>query len=130
MVKTRLQNQTKAMSSSGASLKYKNGLHCFRTIVREEGVRGLYRGLPANLVGITPEKAIKLAVNDYAREFFSKRQHAKDVRDGKVAKDSVADADALSIPLGMLAGKLVTSAMNVKIMIIEILFQEKFDRDS
>jgi hypothetical protein len=25
-------------------------LHCVRTILREEGIRGLYSGLPANLV--------------------------------------------------------------------------------
>lgn len=30
--------------------KYRNGLHCVRTILREEGIRGLYCGLPANLV--------------------------------------------------------------------------------
>ena len=41
---------------------------CFRKIVRNEGFRGLYRGLAPNLIGVTPEKAIKLAVNDYLRE--------------------------------------------------------------
>ena len=30
--------------------KYRNGWHCVRTILREEGIRGLYAGLPANLV--------------------------------------------------------------------------------
>ena len=30
--------------------KYRNGLHCVRTILREEGIRGLYAGLPANLI--------------------------------------------------------------------------------
>lgn len=30
-------------------------------------------GLLANLVGISPEKAIKLAVNDYSREFWARR---------------------------------------------------------
>jgi solute carrier family 25 aspartate/glutamate transporter 12/13 len=29
---------------------------------------GLYRGLGANLIGVTPEKAIKLAVNEILRE--------------------------------------------------------------
>lgn len=37
-------------------------------ILRREGIRGLYRGLGANLVGVTPEKAIKLAVNDSLRD--------------------------------------------------------------
>jgi len=37
-------------SSSLVTTKYRNGLHCVRTIIREEGIRGLYAGLPANLV--------------------------------------------------------------------------------
>jgi len=63
MVKTRLQNQ-----KTGQKL-YTGGVDCFQKIVRNEGgVRALYRGLSANLVGVTPEKALKLAVNDYLRQ--------------------------------------------------------------
>ena len=47
-------------------------IDCFRQILKAEGYRGLYRGLFANLVGVTPEKAIKLAVNDFAREKLSR----------------------------------------------------------
>ncbi|PRP79405.1 hypothetical protein PROFUN_05294 [Planoprotostelium fungivorum] len=61
MVKTRMQNQR------GAVRQYNGVLDCFRKIIAAEGVRGLYRGLPAQLVGITPEKAIKLTINDYIR---------------------------------------------------------------
>jgi hypothetical protein len=46
----------------------------FSTVYREitrNGLSGLYRGLAPNLVGIIPEKAIKLAVNDYAREYLA-----------------------------------------------------------
>lgn len=63
MVKTRLQNQ-----KTGDKL-YNGGVDCFRKIIKNEGgVRALYRGLSANLVGVTPEKALKLAVNDYLRQ--------------------------------------------------------------
>lgn len=43
-------------------------------MTRNEGLRGLYRGLSANLIGVTPEKAIKLAVNDSARSYFAARE--------------------------------------------------------
>ena len=43
-------------------------LDAARKMLKAEGLRGFYRGLAPNLVGIIPEKAIKLAVNDYARE--------------------------------------------------------------
>ena len=47
---------------------YRGVAHCFRTIVRTEGMASMYKGLGANLVGVTPEKAIKLAANDFFRE--------------------------------------------------------------
>lgn len=43
-------------------------------IGREAGLRGYYRGLSANLIGVTPEKAIKLTVNDLARKALAKRR--------------------------------------------------------
>lgn len=38
-----------------------------RKVVRKQGLRGLYRGLPPALVGVAPEKAIKLSMNDFFR---------------------------------------------------------------
>ncbi|ETV89334.1 hypothetical protein H257_00659 [Aphanomyces astaci] len=58
IVKTNLQS----------SSAFTSPLHCFRTLVAQDGFRGLFRGLPPTLVGVIPEKAIKLAVNDYLRE--------------------------------------------------------------
>jgi hypothetical protein len=43
---------------------YTGIFNCFRSIiVNEGGIRALYRGLSANLVGVAPEKSIKLVVN-------------------------------------------------------------------
>lgn len=66
MVKTRLQNQ-----GSGAAARYSGPIDCFRKIVAAEGYGGLYRGLKPNLIGVTPEKAIKLTLNDVLRENFT-----------------------------------------------------------
>ncbi|KAJ9061652.1 mitochondrial aspartate-glutamate transporter agc1 [Entomophthora muscae] len=70
MVKTRLQNQR---VGKNGQLPYSGGIDCFRKIVAKEGFKGLYRGLVPNLIGVTPEKAIKLAVNDLAREKLARR---------------------------------------------------------
>lgn len=60
LVKTRMQNQrTGAMVGE---LMYKNSFDCFKKVIRHEGVLGLYRGLAPQLVGVAPEKAIKLTV--------------------------------------------------------------------
>ena len=42
-------------------------LDCAMKVVRHEGIIGLYRGLLPQLVGVAPEKAIKLSVNDLLR---------------------------------------------------------------
>lgn len=41
-----------------------------RTIFAENGFRALYRGLPVQLIGIIPEKALKLSMNDLGRRYL------------------------------------------------------------
>lgn len=62
LVKTRMQAQT-----NGAVKVYKNLLNCFAKIVATEGPLKLYSGLVPQLVGVAPEKAIKLFMNDLIR---------------------------------------------------------------
>uniref|UniRef100_A0A667ZGL4 Solute carrier family 25 member 13 n=1 Tax=Myripristis murdjan TaxID=586833 RepID=A0A667ZGL4_9TELE len=66
LVKTRMQNQRTSGSLVG-ELMYKNSFDCFKKVVRYEGFFGLYRGLVPQLLGVAPEKAIKLTVNDFVR---------------------------------------------------------------
>lgn len=66
VVKTRLQNQ-KPDPKTG-KLMYRGIGHAFKTIIGKEGLRAMYKGLGANLVGVSPEKAIKLGANDFFRE--------------------------------------------------------------
>uniref|UniRef100_A0A7E5A194 Calcium-binding mitochondrial carrier protein Aralar1 n=1 Tax=Panagrellus redivivus TaxID=6233 RepID=A0A7E5A194_PANRE len=66
LVKTRMQNQR--TGSYVGEVAYKNSFDCFKKVIRFEGVRGLYRGLPPQIVGVAPEKAIKLTMNDLVRD--------------------------------------------------------------
>uniref|UniRef100_UPI00398F013B electrogenic aspartate/glutamate antiporter SLC25A13, mitochondrial isoform X1 n=1 Tax=Pristiophorus japonicus TaxID=55135 RepID=UPI00398F013B len=71
LVKTRMQNQR----STGAFVEeviYQNSFDCFRKVLRYEGILGLYRGLLPQLMGVAPEKAIKLTVNDFVRDRFAR----------------------------------------------------------
>lgn len=74
LVKTRLQNQT--IGPSGERM-YNNMLDCFKKTYRAEGYLGMYRGSAVNILLITPEKAIKLAANDYFR-------HKLTTKDGRL----------------------------------------------
>ncbi|KAF7550915.1 hypothetical protein G7046_g7863 [Stylonectria norvegica] len=71
LVKTRLQNQRSAQP--GHRL-YKNSIDCFQKVVKNEGFRGLYSGVLPQLVGVAPEKAIKLTVNDLVRKYMTNDQ--------------------------------------------------------
>lgn len=68
LVKTRMQNQRSG--SFVGELMYRNSMDCFKKVIRHEGVFGLYRGLVPQLIGVAPEKAIKLTVNDLVRDKF------------------------------------------------------------
>ncbi len=43
-----------------AQRMYKNSWDCFLKVLRNEGFVGLYKGLGPQIVGVAPEKAIKL----------------------------------------------------------------------
>ncbi|XP_017481439.1 PREDICTED: calcium-binding mitochondrial carrier protein Aralar1 isoform X3 [Rhagoletis zephyria] len=72
LVKTRMQNQR--TGSFIGEIAYRNSWDCFKKVIRHEGVLGLYRGLLPQLMGVAPEKAIKLTVNDFVRDKFTDKQ--------------------------------------------------------
>ncbi|KAI8921960.1 mitochondrial carrier domain-containing protein [Powellomyces hirtus] len=75
LVKTRMQNQR---SKVVGQLLYKNSVDCFKKVIKNEGVPGLYSGLVPQLVGVAPEKAIKLTMNDLVRS------HIRDKKTGHI----------------------------------------------
>uniref|UniRef100_A0A1I8JQY5 EF-hand domain-containing protein n=1 Tax=Macrostomum lignano TaxID=282301 RepID=A0A1I8JQY5_9PLAT len=54
-------------TSTVGEVLYRNSWDCFKKVIRFEGVFGLYRGLVPQLVGVAPEKAIKLTMNDFGQ---------------------------------------------------------------
>ncbi|XP_042718060.2 LOW QUALITY PROTEIN: mitochondrial glutamate carrier 1 [Chrysemys picta bellii] len=66
LAKTRLQNQ------QNGQRMYTSMSDCLIKTIRSEGYFGMYRGAAVNLTLVTPEKAIKLAANDFFRYRLSK----------------------------------------------------------
>ncbi|CAM4628247.1 unnamed protein product [Leuciscus chuanchicus] len=83
LVKTRLQNQRPGQQV------YKSMIDCLIKTVQSEGYFGMYRGAAVNLTLVTPEKAIKLAANDFFRHHLS-----KDGRGLTVVKEMLAGCAA------------------------------------
>ncbi|GAA5862906.1 hypothetical protein JCM1840_002322 [Sporobolomyces johnsonii] len=71
LTKTRMQNQR---SKVVGELLYKNSIDCVKKVYKNEGMLGFYRGLPPQLIGVAPEKAIKLTVNDLVREYATDKE--------------------------------------------------------
>jgi solute carrier family 25 aspartate/glutamate transporter 12/13 len=74
LVKTRMQNQR---SNRPGERLYNNSLDCARKVIRNEGFTGLYSGVIPQLIGVAPEKAIKLTVNDLVRGAFTDKDTHK-----------------------------------------------------
>uniref|UniRef100_A0A4W6DW25 Mitochondrial glutamate carrier 1 n=2 Tax=Lates TaxID=8186 RepID=A0A4W6DW25_LATCA len=121
LAKTRLQNQ-----QNGARL-YTSMSDCLIKTIRSEGYFGMYRGAAVNLTLVTPEKAIKLAANDFFRHHLSK--------DGKLTlfKEMLAGCGAgtcqviVTTPMEMLkiqlqdAGRLeITTALFQLLLMLKI----------
>ncbi|XP_028915252.1 mitochondrial glutamate carrier 1 [Ornithorhynchus anatinus] len=66
LAKTRLQNQ------QNGQRMYTSMSDCLIKTIRSEGYFGMYRGAAVNLTLVTPEKAIKLAANDFFRHHLAK----------------------------------------------------------
>ncbi|KAJ1513719.1 mitochondrial aspartate-glutamate transporter agc1 [Coelomomyces lativittatus] len=74
LVKTRMQNQRTLSTPTTTTRVYANSFDCFRKVIKTEGLLGLYSGLGPQMVGVAPEKAIKLTVNDLVRTLCTSTQ--------------------------------------------------------
>ena len=75
LVKTRLQLDKSRAESSGlqSSRQYKNSLDCTMQTIRQEGIRGLYRGLSASYLGVT-ESTLQWVLYEQMKLYLSNRQ--------------------------------------------------------
>jgi solute carrier family 25 (mitochondrial folate transporter), member 32 len=68
VLRTRLQNQHGGISHPNS--KYKGLCHAFRTVLREEGGRGLYGGFGVNLVRTVPSSLVTILGFEYVRSWL------------------------------------------------------------
>eukprot|EP00949_MAST-11_sp_MAST-11-sp1_P004577 g4577.t1 len=78
-VKTRIQNLRREATRTGAAPSA-TVRSVVSTTMKEAGAIGFYRGLLPTLVGVAPEKAIKLGVNDWLRDVVTPNRYEETVR--------------------------------------------------
>ncbi|XP_022251686.1 mitochondrial glutamate carrier 1-like isoform X2 [Limulus polyphemus] len=120
LVKTRLQNQQ--VGPNGQQL-YTSMIDCFRKTFKSEGFFGMYRGSAVNILLITPEKAIKLAANDFFRHHLATEAGRLPLKREMIAGGGAGFCQIIiTTPMELLkiqlqdAGRVVTQKTNSKVM--------------
>ena len=62
-----IRRRMQLQGAPGAEKAYSNSLHCFRSILKNEGPKAFYRGLGANLLRAMPNTAIQFTTFEFLR---------------------------------------------------------------
>ncbi|GAA5844177.1 hypothetical protein JCM5353_005892 [Sporobolomyces roseus] len=115
LTKTRMQNQR---SKVVGELLYKNSIDCVKKVYKNEGFVGFYRGLPPQLIGVAPEKAIKLTVNDLMREYATDKNTGRIKLSWELAAGGIAGGCQVVFtnPLEIVKIRLQMQGENAKVV--------------
>lgn len=91
LVKTRLQLDKSRMRESGSSSvpQYKNSFDCVKQVIRQEGVKGLYRGLTASYLGVI-ETTLHLAMYERMKGSLTNNNVNRDGQPSNKAAQGIA----------------------------------------
>ncbi|CAL3968027.1 hypothetical protein PZA11_006926 [Diplocarpon coronariae] len=75
LIKTRLQLDKNVVERTGgaAQRKYKNSWDCIKQVVRQEGIRGLYKGMSASYLGVT-ESTLQWVLYEQMKTALARRE--------------------------------------------------------
>ncbi|KND92066.1 putative mitochondrial carrier [Tolypocladium ophioglossoides CBS 100239] len=75
MVKTRLQLDKNVSERSGGAMhrQYRNSYDCVRQIIRDEGVRGMYKGMSASYLGVV-ESTMQWTLYEQLKAYLARRE--------------------------------------------------------
>lgn len=73
LVKTRIQLDKQNAGPGGQGRQYRNALDCVRQTVKQEGIRGLYRGLSASYLGVS-ESTLQWVLYERAKASLARRE--------------------------------------------------------
>jgi hypothetical protein len=75
LIKTRLQLDKNIVEKTGGAAvrRYKNSWDCIKQVVRQEGIRGLYKGMSASYLGVT-ESTLQWVLYEQMKKSLAKRE--------------------------------------------------------
>ena len=88
---------------------YKSSFHCIKTILKEEGIKSLYRSFPTTVVMNLPYGCIMVATNESVKEIFHTKNNNYDFMVSMLAGSIAGStAAALTNPLDVIKTRLQT----------------------
>ena len=72
LVKLRLQNMDAMLKSGALEVPYTGIVDCTSRVVKEEGVKALWKGNGTNVLRYFPTQALNFAFKDYFKRLFGK----------------------------------------------------------
>lgn len=63
------------MGNKGVGSRYSGLLQACRTIAREEGIRGFYKGMTVNLIRTVPSSALTILTYEVIMQHLAQDQH-------------------------------------------------------
>ncbi|WEW55121.1 hypothetical protein PRK78_000549 [Emydomyces testavorans] len=105
LVKMRLQLDKSRVGNAGR--KYRNSLHCAVQVLRQEGFRGLYRGLSASFLGAA-ETTFHLALYEQLKLLFARGGQTTD-HDGRYKASSHQTQDWIGVSAAAGLSKLLAA---------------------
>ncbi|KAF9438626.1 ADP/ATP carrier protein [Entomortierella beljakovae] len=70
-IKLLLQNQDEMLKSGRLQTPYKGIVDCFSRVIKDEGIKPLWRGNTANVIRYFPTQALNFAFKDYFKAMFN-----------------------------------------------------------
>ncbi|KKZ63381.1 hypothetical protein EMCG_02312 [[Emmonsia] crescens] len=101
LIKTRLQlDSSRQNASPPIPRRYKNSLDCIRQVVRQEGFKGLYRGLGASYLGVV-ETTLHLALYEQMKIAMRRKETTSDSLKGRSASSRATDGIGMAGAAGL-----------------------------
>ena len=125
LIKTRLQLAKSSAAAAATTTTMSGGISIrsvCSTIYAQQGIIGFYRGLGTTAIGMCPEKAIKLGVNDFLRDTFCDYDRTRETMGQQVAAGALTAVvqvlatnpmEVMKIQLQMIDGPAKSSSLAV-----------------
>jgi solute carrier family 25 protein 34/35 len=114
MIKCRIQAQSTAVNTVGTQHSYLGMIDGFKQVVKEEGYKGLFRGVEGAMARVAVGSAVQLSTYDTCKELVLK-------------SGCVNDGVLTHLSASLLAGLAVTTAMNPFDVVSTRLYNQKVD---